>query len=96
MSSNSPHGSECVAPWPTALVDHAGDSRPYKIADLLGPEHPEHVGLRDARLVRDRLDRRTVKSTIRELTRGDPSAWDRRSDPLIRTATNIRLQLSNY
>lgn len=39
---------------------------------LLGPEHPEHVGLRDARLVRDRLDRRTVKSMIRELTRGDP------------------------
>lgn len=38
---------------------------------LLRPEHPEHVRLRDARLMRDRLDRRTVKSTIRELTSSD-------------------------
>jgi hypothetical protein len=31
---------------------------------LLGPEDPEHVGLPDARLVRDCLDRRTVKSMM--------------------------------
>ena len=38
---------------------------------LLGPEHPEHVGLRDARLARDRLDRCTVQSLIGELGGGD-------------------------
>jgi hypothetical protein len=38
---------------------------------LLGPEHPKHVGLRDARLARDRLDRRTVEPMVRELTSGD-------------------------
>ena len=39
---------------------------------LLSPEHPEHVSLRDACLVRDRLDRCAVQPVIRELTRGDP------------------------
>jgi hypothetical protein len=83
MCSNSPawmrvraplaHGSSSSSTSRAATVAEAieGCADQFQEQRLLGPEHPEYVGLRDAGLVRDRVDRRTVKSAIRKLSGGN-------------------------
>lgn len=83
MCSNSPawirvrtplaHGSSSSSTSRAATVAEAIEGCADQLQEqrLLGPEHPEHVGLRDAGLVRDRVDRRTVKSAIRKLSGGN-------------------------